>query len=182
MAQTSKELLVLTALNAENQYELLCYRYLFLPWGLRQGLKQTEERFKSNNLLEQAYMKSQQSLLNQDQVTELANQLGWNHRQVRQWFVKYFSITAFFWGHGSICHYRLHQRKQQRKPSALVKLTESGWRFTYYTFSVVYGLWVLWDKPWFWNIDECWRDYPHQVNNDIIEEQSQKLSFIFFRM
>lgn len=30
--------------------------------------------------------------------------------------------------------------------TALVKLTESGWRFTYYSFAVLYGFWALWDK------------------------------------
>lgn len=29
---------------------------------------------------------------------------------------------------------------------ALVKLSETGWRFTYYSFAVIYGLWALWDK------------------------------------
>lgn len=25
----------------------------------------------------------------------------------------------------------------------------------------VYGVWCLWDKPWLWNILDCWYNYPH---------------------
>lgn len=55
------------------------------------------------------------------------------------------------------------QRKKKYSQSTLVKLTESGWKLTYYSFAVCYGLWALWDKPWFWDITECWSNYPHQV-------------------
>ena len=41
---------------------------------------------------------------------------------------------------------------------------ECGWRFTYYLFAFCYGLWALWDKPWLWDINECWYTFPHQVS------------------
>lgn len=27
----------------------------------------------------------------------------------------------------------------------------------------MYGVIVLWDKPWFWDVKSCWYGYPHQV-------------------
>lgn len=54
-------------------------------------------------------------------------------------------------------------RRAQDKPSTLVKFCENSWRFMYYTYSFAFGLYVLWDKPWFWDVKNCWYGYPHQV-------------------
>lgn len=54
-------------------------------------------------------------------------------------------------------------RRAQDKPSTLVKFCENSWRFMYYTYSFTFGLYVLWDKPWFWDVKNCWYGYPHQV-------------------
>ena len=54
-------------------------------------------------------------------------------------------------------------RKAQDKPSTLVKFCENSWRCIYYTCSFVYGMIVLSDKSWFWDIKHCWFGYPHQV-------------------
>jgi ceramide synthetase len=130
-----------------------------MPWGLRKGLKPTKNMI--NVILEETYRKNGDNL-NHNQVIGLAKQLDWSVRQVEQWYE--FALTFY-----TVCflkhkiEIRIYYRKKQNKPSALVKLTESGWRFTYYSFAVCYGLWALWDKPWFWNIDECWTNYPHQV-------------------
>lgn len=35
-----------------------------------------------------------------------------------------------------------------------------SWRCTYYTLSFTLGLFVLWDKPWLWDIKQCWVGYP----------------------
>lgn len=56
----------------------------------------------------------------------------------------------------------------QDKPSTLVKFCENSWRCLYYSYSFVYGVIVLWDKPWFWDVKHCWYSYPHQsVETDI---------------
>lgn len=34
----------------------------------------------------------------------------------------------------------------------------------YYTYSFVFGMIVMWDKTWLWDIKQCWYNYPHQVN------------------
>lgn len=55
-------------------------------------------------------------------------------------------------------------RRAQDKPSTLVKFCENSWRCMYYTYSFTYGVTVLWDKPWFWDVKSCWHGYPHQVS------------------
>lgn len=37
-----------------------------------------------------------------------------------------------------------------------MKFCENAWRCLYYSFSFIFGLSVLWNKPWLWNITECW--------------------------
>lgn len=45
-----------------------------------------------------------------------------------------------------------------------MKFSENSWRCIYYTYSFVYGVIVLWNKPWFWDVKQCWYGYPHQVS------------------
>lgn len=60
------------------------------------------------------------------------------------------------------------RRRAQDKPTTLVKFCENSFRCAYYTYSFIFGIIVLWDKPWLWNIKECWYSYPHQsISNDI---------------
>lgn len=48
------------------------------------------------------------------------------------------------------------------------KLFCYSWRCLYYTYSFLYGLVILWDKPWLWDINYCYYDYPyHPVSNDV---------------
>lgn len=57
----------------------------------------------------------------------------------------------------------LRLRRAQDKPSTLTKFCENTWRCMYYMYSFLFGLIVLWDKVWFWDIKHCWYGYPHQV-------------------
>lgn len=78
-------------------------------------------------------------------------------------------------------------RRTQDKPSTLVKFCENSWRFMYYTYSFAFGLYVLWDKPWFWDVKNCWYGYPHQViiifdlqcNGNICELTDSSFSLYF---
>lgn len=73
------------------------YRCIFLPWGLRRGLKQTKKKVAKNVLLEEAY-KQGGSDLPHSKITGLAKQLDWSVRQVEQWYenIVHFSILAKF--------------------------------------------------------------------------------------
>lgn len=77
------------------------------------------------------------------QICGLAKQLDMTERQVERWW-------------------RL--RRSQDKPSTLVKFCENMWRATFYLFNFSYGLFILWEKEWLWDIDQCYIGYPHQVS------------------
>ncbi|KAF4528581.1 hypothetical protein B566_EDAN015801 [Ephemera danica] len=55
--------------------------------------------------------------------------------------------------------------------SKQVDLTErqiESWRCFYYTLAFFGGLYIVWDKPWLWDINKCWYSYPHQnLTNDV---------------
>ena len=67
------------------------------------------------------------------------------------------------------------QRKLAEMPSTLQKFCETGWRFVFYTGIFVYGLAVLWHKPYFWDINLCWFEYPkHKVNKNVKRHDSKR--------
>ncbi|KAF9798018.1 hypothetical protein SFRURICE_007537 [Spodoptera frugiperda] len=86
-------------------------------------------------------------LLPDNKICSLAKQLDMTERQVERWW-------------------RL--RRSQDKPSTLVKFCENMWRFTFYLYNFSYGVFILWEKEWLWDIDQCYIGYPHQgLTNDI---------------
>ncbi|XP_026333817.1 ceramide synthase 5-like isoform X2 [Hyposmocoma kahamanoa] len=121
-------------------------KYWFAPFGKSLGIKHTRPKRAPNNpKLEAAYLASPK--IKHKQLCGLAKQLDMTERQVERWW-------------------RL--RRSQDKPSTLVKFCENMWRFTFYLYNFSYGLFVLWDKEWLWDIDYCYLGYPHQgITNDI---------------
>jgi len=124
---------------------LLLERYVFFKIGILNGLRPVRPwkgQAPENPTLEKIYSTSRKGKLSYKQIQGLAKQLDWTERQVERW---------------------IRMRRMQDRPSTLVKFMECGWRFTYYLFAFCYGLWALWDKPWFWDINECWYTFPHQA-------------------
>ena len=53
-----------------------------------------------------------------------------------------------------------------------------SWRCFYYTCIFIYGVLVLWNKPWLWDIRYCWYHYPHHtISTDIWWYYMVELSF-----
>ncbi|XP_044261537.1 ceramide synthase 6-like [Tribolium madens] len=121
-------------------------KYWFAPVGVSIGIKNTKpKKAPHNTVLEKAYIQSKK--WKHKQIQGLAKQVDMSERQVERW---------------------LRLRKGQNKPSTLTKFCENSWRCLYYTLSFIYGLVVLWNKPWLWDINECWNGFPHQsVTSDI---------------
>ncbi|XP_008550481.1 ceramide synthase 6 [Microplitis demolitor] len=119
-------------------------KYCFAPFGKSLGIKTSRsKKAPPNALLEKAYSKR----IKHKQITALAKQLDWSERQVERW---------------------LRLRRSQDKPSTLTKFCENCFRCLYYTLIFIYGLIVLWDKPWLWDIKYCYYGYPyHAVTNDV---------------
>ncbi|XP_030757262.1 ceramide synthase 6 [Sitophilus oryzae] len=124
----------------------LLEKYWFAPVGLSIGIKNSRpKKAPPNPVLEKAY--SQSKKWKHKQIQGLAKQLDMTERQVERW---------------------LRLRKGQNKPSTLTKFCENSWRCLYYTFSFIFGITILWSKSWLWDINECWKDFPHQsLPNDI---------------
>lgn len=121
------------------------FRYIFFPLGIRNGLRPVRPwkgQAPDNPVLEKAFLVTRKGKINYKQIQGLAKQLDWSERQVERW---------------------IRMRRMMDRPSTLVKFMESGWRGTYYAFAFSYGLYVLWDKAWLWDINECWYTFPHQV-------------------
>ncbi|KAK7867400.1 hypothetical protein R5R35_003830 [Gryllus longicercus] len=118
----------------------LLERYWFSPLGISVGIKNTKaKKAAPNPVLEKAYQNK--GKIKHKQITALAKQLDWSERQVERW---------------------LRLRRSQDRPSVLTKFCETSWRWLYYTYSFLYGIFCLWDKPWLWDINENWYSYPHQ--------------------
>ncbi|XP_073948015.1 ceramide synthase 5-like isoform X3 [Choristoneura fumiferana] len=126
-------------------------KYWFAPFGKSLGIKNTRAKKAPNNpKLEAAYLmsskiKHKQFFLSKDEICGLAKQLDMTERQVERWW-------------------RL--RRSQDKPSTLVKFCENVWRCTFYLYNFSYGMFILWDKDWLWEIDHCYIGYPHQGQSD----------------
>lgn len=131
----------------------LYFRYWFAPVGVSIGIKNSRpKKAPPNPILEKAYASSKKLKHKQVcrfhptshgfvlihvpfQLQGLAKQVDMSERQVERW---------------------LRLRRGQDKPSTLTKFCENSWRCLYYTFSFIYGVIVLWDKPWLWEINQCW--------------------------
>lgn len=56
----------------------------------------------------------------------------------------------------------LRRRGKQDSPSTMQKFTECSYHFMFYSAMFIYGVCVLWDKPWFWETKNCWIGWPKQ--------------------
>ncbi|XP_037941577.1 ceramide synthase 6-like [Teleopsis dalmanni] len=116
-------------------------RYWIAPVGKSLGIRNLKpKKAPFNKVLQKAFETS--SKLDHQKIIELSKHTDLTKRQVERWW-------------------RL--RKAQDKPSTLTKFCETTWRCIYYTYSFIFGVIVLWDKPWFWDLKNCWYGYPHQV-------------------
>ncbi|XP_072934202.1 ceramide synthase 6-like [Epargyreus clarus] len=116
----------------------LLENYIYAPFGVYLGIKGGRpKKAPSNPKLEAVYKNGARPI----ELYAIAKQLDMSERQVERWW-------------------RL--RRLQDKPSTLVKFCENAWKFTFYVCNFTFGLYILWDKSWLWNIDHCYIGYPHQ--------------------
>ncbi|XP_045170120.2 ceramide synthase 6-like isoform X2 [Mercenaria mercenaria] len=127
-------------------FRLLYEKFVVLPFGLLCGLKNDKpRRAPTNDVLEKEYGHKKNP--DYTQIQSYAKRTDMEERQVERWF-------------------RL--RRNQDRPTIMKKFTETGWRFTYYFGIFIYGLTVLWDKPWLWDSRHCWYGFPeHNIDTAI---------------
>lgn len=69
---------------------------------------------------------------------------------------KYLFISTTFFNSKSETNHRI------------CRFSRSCWHFMYYLIEFSHGMIILWNKPWLWDIRECWTGYPHQkMSSDI---------------
>lgn len=72
----------------------------------------------------------------QERLAQLAEEVKLSQREVERWWRQQLAFT---------------------QPTKLTKFKEAMWRCLYYTSTSVAGLYVLWDKPWFTDPEQCWQ-------------------------
>jgi len=114
---------------------------VFRPLGRKIGIrhhKPNRSKLASNHELEMEFRRSKQ--WSQDTIAKFSRKRGVTERDVEVW---------------------LRYQRALSHPSKLDKFAETGWRWVFYTGVFVFGLYVLCDKTWFWNILDCWLNFPH---------------------
>ena len=81
------------------------------------------------------------------QAIALAKRLDMTEREVNRWW---------------------RIRRSNDRVSSLDKFCEHCWKASFLICSTSYGFFILWDKEWFWDFDQCYTGYPHQVNKFIV--------------
>ncbi|XP_074258732.1 ceramide synthase 5 isoform X4 [Saimiri boliviensis] len=120
---------------------LLFERFIAKPCALHIGIEDSGPyQAQPNAILEKVFI-SITKYPDKKRLEGLSKQLDWNVRKIQCWF---------------------RHRRNQDKPPTLTKFCESMWRFTFYLFIFCYGIRFLWSSPWFWDIGQCWYNYPFQ--------------------
>ncbi|XP_011758424.2 ceramide synthase 5 isoform X4 [Macaca nemestrina] len=120
---------------------LLFERFIAKPCALHIGIEDSGPyQAQPNAILEKVFV-SITKYPDKKRLEGLSKQLDWNVRKIQCWF---------------------RHRRNQDKPPTLTKFCESMWRFTFYLCIFCYGIRFLWSSPWFWDIRQCWHNYPFQ--------------------
>jgi len=60
----------------------------------------------------------------------------------------------------------IRRKANCERSTRLERFTESSWRMLFYAFAFAFGIFTLWDKPWFADSFYCFKDYPRHVVSD----------------
>lgn len=125
---------------------LLCNYFLFRPFALKCLPTKIVDRFymniPENDVLEKAFKKKGKKI----HFKQLSADSGLSQADALSWFQM--------------------RRQKEKAETAVTKFTETLFRAIFYTSIAVGGFYVLWDKPWFGNLSNCWVGYPRQELDD----------------
>lgn len=132
---------------------LVCFRYcilnpfVFSPVANNLGFKKARPRKIIPNELLEAVFKKHQRKVPEDIIMKATDTLQWTERKVERW---------------------LRARAAMNVVNLHTKIVECAWQLCYYTFAVFFGIYVLWDKPWVYDVNICWLGYPYmKVDADV---------------
>lgn len=97
-------LYIITKFPFSDLVAFVCFRYVYMPFGLLLGIKGSKpKKAEPNETLERAYKHN--GKMKHKEIIGLAKQLDWTERQVERW---------------------LRLRRAQERPSTLIKFSENG--------------------------------------------------------
>lgn len=123
---------------------LIYERSIAIPFGKSRHLQDGAERkpAQQNAILDQ-YFRQNKKAPSEEAIQNLSRQLNWPVSSVKRWF---------------------RRKRNWNRPSILQKFCETSWRFVFYTFLFTYGMFTLWQEPWFWDHRMCWIGYPQEMD------------------
>jgi len=104
-------------------------------WGLKYSIRMPPTK---NSYLENLYRKFGRDL-KEHQLVEAARELQWSRRQVERW---------------------VRSKYNEKRLNKLEKFQESSFVALYHFVISVFGIYVLWDKPWLTDISHTWVGFP----------------------
>lgn len=136
---------------------LILNKILFSPFANYLGVREVKPRpVTPNRILESLYKKYKNKPPN-EALLACAKKVDWTSRMVERW---------------------LRHRVASTKVSKHKKFLECAWQFVYYLSMFVYGIYVMVKKPWLYDLNKCWYDYPyHNLDSDVWWYYMISLSF-----
>uniref|UniRef100_A0A3B3DSF7 Ceramide synthase 2-like n=1 Tax=Oryzias melastigma TaxID=30732 RepID=A0A3B3DSF7_ORYME len=124
-----------------NHPTLFIHRFLAPPLCRWLGVKKRSQIAAAPSPQLESFYTQRSRHPTQKEVASLMLLCGKTQRQIEMWF---------------------RRRRNQDRPCQTKKFGEAAWRFFFYLTAFVAGLVSLFDRPWFWDHRECWRQYPFQ--------------------
>ena len=120
---------------------------IFNPVGRMLGCKDIKPHRPANiPILEDIYVKFRKKAP-RDVILQVSETVSLTERQVERW---------------------LRQRAASDRVTELFKFRDAAFQWLYYVCYCAFGLYVLYDKPWLWDIKHCWYGFPTQpLTNDL---------------
>lgn len=137
-------------------------KYIGFPLGVHFKLKKesADDVFKPNGLLEVYFADKTLNDSSPESIyMHISRETNLDVKYIKKWF---------------------NRRKHLGKPSMMKKFTEATWRCSFYLFVWTYGLCVLWDEKWLWDLRHCWYEFPrHELNYGVYWYYVIELAFYF---
>lgn len=134
----------------------LLEKFIVVPVALWLGVSNKKRMPVTPNVaLERAY--KEKKMHDKDTLKMLSKQTDMSEKQIAIW---------------------IRRRKRADIPTPMAKFCECSWHLMFYTTFFIYGLIYLWQKPFFWKTENCWRGWPKQhVGIDIYWHYVIELGF-----
>ncbi|KAF2359174.1 TRAM/LAG1/CLN8 domain [Trinorchestia longiramus] len=120
---------------------LILIPFIFVPIGKKLRIRSHPYRHPPLNASLEKIYRRYRSRAPHSVIAEQAEKLGWSHRQVDRW---------------------LRQKTVSQQVTTMEKYIDCAWQLVYYVCYCLFGIFVLIDKPWLYDVRHCWYNFPMQ--------------------